>query len=104
MSFDDGMFYFNNDWRLDLKKINIDREGINVESQIGFQSNDTLNPKYFESVDIIPGKFLRQGESEVLVLMRNCKDKNFNGVNCREFEKAEGLPPGFKFYKFNQVQ
>lgn len=93
------LFYYNKDWRLDIKKIKIDVTGVNVESQMEFNSNDTLNPKFFEYVQIIPGKFFSH-ETELLVLACNCKDKNFDGLNCKEFEKAEGQLPGFMFYKF----
>lgn len=90
---------FNTDWRFDFKLIDIDSTGFYIASTIDFKGypND-YNPKYYEFLKIIPGKFMSSSKKSLLVMMRNCSDSSFNGIHCNQFENLSTLPNSTQLY------
>ncbi|CAN5375797.1 hypothetical protein BH11BAC1_BH11BAC1_14300 [soil metagenome] len=98
------IFYFAKEWRFDLKKVRLTADGLIIESQVDFaQSDPSRNPKYYEYTNLVTGKFFAGGIDYLLIQMRNCKDKNFEGRSCNEFEEAKGMPSGYIFYQYKPV-
>ena len=95
-----SLYYFDDEWRFDLKKIKLNADGFKAESQIDFrQSDPARNPKYYEFTKMVKGNFFGSGTDCFLIIMRNCLDADFDGTNCREFEEAKGQPSGYLFYR-----
>lgn len=95
------LFYLNKEWRFDLKKVQLTGNGIFIQSQIDFVQPDAMqNPKYYEYTSLISGKFLPTGVSMFMVMMRNCKDADFDGNSCKQFEEVEQMPSRNMFYQY----
>ena len=98
------LFYFDNEWRFDLKKLRIDTDGLTIESQVDFKQTDPeRNPCYYEYTKIISGNFFGTGIDGFLVMMRNCRDENFDGKRCLEYEEVKGMPSGYLFYQYKNA-
>ena len=98
-----GCLYLDHEWRFDLKKIRVSPSGIIVDSQLDFSQPDpNRNPRFYEFTKLISGNFFATGEDCLLIMMRNCKDENFNGISCNEYEEVSGMPSGYMFYQFWQ--
>lgn len=89
----------NFDWRSDLKVIEQDKGDYTILGTIDFKGypND-YNPKYYEFVKIVPGKFIDPTQSSLLIMMRNCADDGFNGIHCDQFENVTYLPNSTQIY------
>ncbi len=99
------LFYLDKEWRFDFKKVLLNDNGITIQSQMDFKQPDqNRNPKYYEYSKFIKGDFFGTGVDALLVMMRNCKDANFNGRHCREFEEVKGMPSGFLFYHYKAAE
>ena len=99
------LFYIDKEWRFDLKKAELTGNGIFIETQMDFVQPDAMrNPKYYEYTSLISGKFFPTGTNQLLVMMRNCKDADFGGNSCGEFEEVKGMPSWNMFYQYKPVQ
>lgn len=97
------LFYLNQDWRLDLKKVHADANGIFVDAQVDFEQPDaSRNPKFYEYTKIIAGHFFDASSKDFLVLMRNCADTGFDGKSCSAYEEIPEMPSGTTFYHYQQ--
>ncbi len=87
------------EWRFDLKLMQLTPSAINMLGTVDFKGypND-YNPKYYEFLKIIPGKFINPQKTALLVIMRNCADTDFNGEYCKEFENISYLPNCTQLY------
>jgi hypothetical protein len=94
---------YESDWRFDLKLINKTTEGFIISNAVDFKGypND-CNPKYYEFVKIIPGKFISSARLSALVVMRNCADVDFNGNYCKQFENLSYLPNSVQLYSIEK--
>jgi len=100
-----SLLYFNPEWRFDLKKISLTDNGFVIDSQIDFiQKNPEVNPRYYEYTKFLQGKFFEDRLDYLLVLMQNCKDPDFDGKHCSEFEDIENMPGGFGFYHYQGLE
>ena len=89
----------NTDWRFDLKIIGQDKEGYTIIGNVDFKGYPKdFNPKYYEFVKIVSGKFINANQSSLIVIMRNCADDNFDGVHCKEYENLSALPNSTQLY------
>jgi hypothetical protein len=94
----------NTDWRLDLKLMQPDKDGYTIIGNIDFKGYpDDHNPKYYEFVKIVAGKFTDPKQSSLLVMMRNCADDHFNGIHCKEYENIAALPNSTQLYIAPQI-
>jgi hypothetical protein len=89
----------SNDWRFDLKLLEADPQGFTITNQVDFKGYPKdYNPKYYEFVKIVSGNFVESGKTSLLVMMRNCSDKNFNGTECTGYEDVDYLPNSTQLY------
>ena len=97
----DEIISFNHSRRFELKKIYPESRQFYISSTIDFRGYDKdQNPKYYEFPKIIPGNFTGSG-LEILCILRNCADVDFDGKHCRQFQKIQDLPDKIQLYKFN---
>ena len=89
----------NTDWRFDLKLVEQEKDGYTILGNVDFKGypNDN-NPKYYEFVKIVCGKFLSSNKTSLIVMMRNCADNNFKGTRCNLFESLPELPNSTQVY------
>lgn len=90
---------YDTEWRFDLKLIEKNKDGYTIVGTVDFTefSND-YNPKYYEFLKIIPGRFTDSKKTALLTIMRNCADKDFNGMYCNTFENLNYLPNSIQLY------
>jgi hypothetical protein len=104
--FGDGkgqLLKLNLDWRFDLKLIEQNEGTCAVLGNVDFKGfENDYNPKYYEFVKIISGKFISKDQSSLLIMMRNCADDNFNGTSCNQFENLPYLPNSTQLYSLER--
>jgi hypothetical protein len=89
----------NTDWRFDLKLVKMDTKGLYIQSALDFKGYpEDHNPKYYEFVKMVAGNFKSKNNASILVMMRNCADKNFSGTSCTQFEDLKTLPGSTQLY------
>ncbi len=75
------VFRYNRNWRYDLKEILFNDTTFQVLANIDFTGFEKdHNPKYFESLKICSGTFLRTGFSSLLLIQKNPKNKDFRSL------------------------
>lgn len=91
----------NTAWRFDLKLVDVDATGFNIAGMLDFNGYPAdHNPKYYEFVKIVAGNFTNAKKTSLLVIMRNCADKNFSGDACKQYENLDYLPNSTQLYQF----
>jgi hypothetical protein len=96
---DEEFINLNTDWRFDLKLVKMDPKGLHIQSALDFRGYpEDHNPKYYEFVKMVAGNFKSKNQTSVLVMMRNCADKNFSGTSCTQFENLNTLPGSTQLY------
>lgn len=86
---------YNRDWRFDLKEITFNDTSFTIQSNIDFQGYQAdQNPKYYESLNLVHGRFLENQPSLLLVSGKNLPERN-----------PDNILPGFNhFYSFRPNQ
>jgi hypothetical protein len=88
------IFRYNRDWRYDLKEIRFNDSTFQVLANIDFTGYEKdHNPKYFESLKIFSGSFLKQSQSSLLLIQKNPANKDFMG-----------LPETIQIYSFSKTE
>lgn len=96
---------YNRDWRFDLKLIEFNDSAYNIKANIDFAGYEKdYNPKYYEILNIYSGKFISHNYSSLLTITRNCKDKNFDGKNCKQYINLDYLPDALEIYSLYNNQ
>lgn len=96
--YDDQILKLNTDWRFDLKLINKSATGFEIVNSVDFKGYPAdCNPKYYECIKIVSGKFINS-ETALIVMMRNCSNAEFNGKQCALFENIPYLPNSTQLY------
>ncbi|MCW3085023.1 MAG: hypothetical protein JWP12_2389 [Bacteroidetes bacterium] len=89
----------NSSWRFDLKLVDADAQGLYIANTVDFKGYPAdHNPKYYEFVKLVAGNFISRENTALLVMMRNCSDSNFNGIDCSEYENSTALPNSTQLY------
>jgi len=92
----------NTDWRFDLKLLEKEDSGYMIIGNVDFKGYPKdYNPKYFELVKLITGKFLSKEKTSVLVVMCNCADADFSGKKCDQIENLPFLPNSVQLYNIS---
>jgi hypothetical protein len=92
----------NTDWRFDLKLLEKEDSGYLIIGNVDFKGYPKdYNPKYFEFVKLITGKFLSKEKTSVLVVMCNCADADFSGKKCDQIENLPFLPNSVQVYSIS---
>ncbi len=95
---------YDTEWRFDLKLMEKDATGYTIISTVDFSGyKNDYNPKYYEHLKIIPGRFSSAKKTSVIAIMRNCADSNFNGTNCNVFENLDYLPNSIQLYTIGEA-
>ena len=92
----------NTEWRFDLKLLEKEDSEYLIIGNVDFKGYPKdYNPKYFEFVKLITGKFLSKEKTSVLIVMCNCADANFNGKKCDQIENLPFLPNSVQLYNIS---
>ena len=92
----------NTEWRFDLKLLEKEDFEYLIIGNVDFKGYPKdYNPKYFEFVKLITGKFLSKEKTSVLIVMCNCADANFNGKKCDQIENLPFLPNSVQLYNIS---
>jgi len=93
------IFKYNRDWRFDLKQIRFNDTTFQIIQNIDFTGFSTdHNPKYFEILSLIPGKFVNPAVTSFLIIGRNCRKKGSDGKECLEYQNKTVLPDIISIY------
>lgn len=79
--------------------IKADKQGFYVHSQLeclGFPKD--YNPKFFEFIKPVIGKFNSESDNNLLMILRNCADEYFDGKKCQTFGGNADLPDQLQMY------
>lgn len=91
---------YNRDWRFDLKQITFSDSTFHILSNIDFAGYvSDHNPKYYEVLKLIPGKFTGN-QASFLVIGCNCRNRDYSGKECDEYENLPELPDFISVYSF----
>lgn len=94
---------YNRDWRFDLKQIRFNDTTFQILNNIDFTGfSKDHNPKYYEVLALIPGRFINPAVTSVLIIGRNCKDAKFDGKDCRDYQNKSILPDFISIYTMIQ--
>jgi len=75
------VFRYNRDWRFDLKEISFSDSTFAIRSSLDFHGYGLdHNPKYYESLRIIPGHFLSASEISFLVIGHIAKERHYEAI------------------------
>ena len=69
---------YNRDWRFDLKEIRFNDSTFSIISNIDFQGfEQNHNPKYYESLRLVPGISAGQSGPALLLIGKNAADRHY---------------------------
>jgi len=95
------IYCYNRDWRFELKQIRFNDSTFQILCNIDFSGYiQDRNPKYYEDLKMIPGKFVSPDHTSFMVIGRNCKDGSYIGKDCYEYKDVSGLPKFISVYSF----
>lgn len=90
----------NTSTRFDLKLIEQTGASFTILGNIDFKGYSAdHNPKYYEQVTLVSGRFISKEKYSLLVVACNCADKNHKGANCSLFEQIPALPNSASLYE-----
>lgn len=93
----------NTDWRFDLKLLEKDASGYTILGNVDFKGYPKdYNPKYYEFIKIVSGKFLSKDKTSLLVVMCNCADADFKGTHCNTVDNLTFLPNSTQVYTISK--
>jgi hypothetical protein len=96
-----GFLRYNRDWRFDLKEMEFNDSTFVILENVDFTGYEKdQNPKYFEVLKLVPGRITDPSITSLMVIARNCKDPNYHGGDCREWENNPNLPNTLRIYSF----
>ena len=76
-----GFMRYNRDWRFDLKRIIFSDTTFVIRSTVDFQGYEMdHNPKYYESLALVPGHFLSATGVSYLVIGHNAKERRYEKI------------------------
>jgi len=68
----ESILRLNRDWRFDLKEISFNDTTFVIRNNVDFSGYKAdHNPKYYGNLRLIPGCFIKEGETSILVIGRN---------------------------------
>jgi hypothetical protein len=98
-------FRYNRDWRFDLKEIRFNDSSFRIIANMDFQGFDKdRNPKYYEILRLFSGSLVKPALTSMLVIGKNCKQRDKSGQECTQFEDLKELPNTIQVYSLGQVK
>ena len=96
---------YNRDWRYDLKEIRFNDSTFQVIANMDFTGYENdFNPKYFEILRLFPAMLVDPGLTSLLVIGKNCKNKDPKEKKCREFIDLPALPGTIQVVNFQNTE
>lgn len=96
-----GFLRYSRDWRFDLKVTGFNDSTFVIRENVDFTGFDKdYNPKFYEALRLVAGRLVHPSETSFLVIARNCKDRDFRGGVCREWDDLPYLPNCVRIYSF----
>jgi hypothetical protein len=87
-----AIYRYNRDWRYDLKEIRFNDSTFNILSAVDFHGYDKdQNPKYYESLTLLPGCFLNPATGSVLAFGHVSKVRHYQEI-LPDFVHLYSLP------------
>jgi hypothetical protein len=93
-------FRYNRDWRYDFKEILFNDTTFQILANIDFTGYELdHNPKYYEALTIVTGKFFSPSSISFCVVAGNCR-KAKGTTNCKEWANLPELPDKVQFFNY----
>ena len=94
----DGIIAFNKRNRFDMRLLEIKNHEFSITAIPRFAGYPhSFEPRFYEYPRLITGNFTGTG-TELLFILRNCADKNFDGSACDEYDSLPDLPNTIQLY------
>ena len=91
---------YNRDWRYDMKEICFSDSTYHILNNVDFAGYAAdHNPKYYEVLKIIPGRFTGH-QCSIIVIGRNSRNRDYDGKDCSDYENLPELPDFISVYSF----
>lgn len=75
------VYRYNRSWRYDLKEIRFNDTTFRIVSDVDFQGFDKdRNPKYYETLTLVPGYFLSPSAGKFLVIGSVAKERHYSSI------------------------
>ncbi len=95
----DEILTFNHDWRFNMKIVDCDARGFYVLSALDFKGyQNSCNPKFYEVSKPIVGNLTGAKNDNLMMVLRNCADKKFDGSSCVVYGGSPDLPDQIQMY------
>ncbi len=87
-----AIFRYNRDWRFDLKEIRFSDTAFTILSGVDFHGYaKDQNPKYYESLKLVPGCFLNASEVSIIAIGHVSKSRQYQSL-LPDFVQIYALP------------
>ncbi len=99
------VFRYNRDWRYDLKEIRFNDSTFQVIANMDFTGYEKdFDPKYYEILRLFPAMLVNPGLTSLLVIGKNCKNKDPKEKECKEFIDIPALPGTIGIYSVQKTK
>jgi hypothetical protein len=91
----DIILRYNRDWRYDLKMIEFNDTTFRIMASMDFSGYEKdFNPKFYEALRLLPGRWIDPGKCSMMVIAKNTKQK--------EYENLPYLPNSIQVYSLKK--
>ena len=98
-------FRYNRDWRFDLKEIRFSDTAFQVIANIDFTGyEEDHNPKYYEKLVILQGKFISSAFTSFCVVAGNCHKTKGGAPDCTKWANLPVLPDKVQIYNYPETK
>jgi hypothetical protein len=99
------VFRYNRDWRYDLKEIRFNDSTFQIIANMDFSGYEKdFNPKYYEILRLFPAMLIDPGLTSLLVIGKNCKNRDPEAYECKEFVDIPSLPGMIGVYSLKKTK
>jgi hypothetical protein len=99
------IFRYNRDWRYDFKEIRFNDSTFQVIANMDFSGYEKdFNPKYYEILWLFPAILVDPGMTSFLVICKNCRNRDPENNECKEFIDNPALPGITGVYSFQKTE
>lgn len=99
------VFRYNRDWRYDLKEIRFNDSTFQIIANMDFTGHEKdFDPKYYEILRLVPAMLVNPRLTSLLVIGKNCKNKDPKQKECKEFINLPALPGTIQVFTFQNTE
>lgn len=99
------VFRYNRDWRYDLKEIRFNDSTFQIIANMDFTGHEKdFDPKYYEILRLVPAMLVNPRLTSLLVIGKNCKNKDPKQKECKEFINLPALPGTIQVFTFQKTE